>query len=258
MHELTRRTALTASVATIATASPIALLPAAAASGQDAPLRALWARYQAAIPIENEKRQANRAARAAFDAAYPCPDGIDHCDHRRARNAEWAVAVTPAYDEWNDACRESASIIEQIQRTPAEGLIGIAIKLAALPSNIVCSDGDASAEPNGYDLRDAIKAALQAIAQLTGETFESEPLRVSWTPDQDDDDDEDAEPTYEEPTKPQFPHTEEEQLQWGARRTIAFLPADQSKARAIIEIVSEAVESQDFPALVRSAIREIF
>jgi hypothetical protein len=43
----------------------------------------------------------------------------------------------------------------------------------------------------------------------------------------------------------------------GARRIVAFLPTNQCEARAMLQIVSEAVESQDFPALVSAAIRDL-
>jgi hypothetical protein len=69
-----------------------------------------------------------------------------------------------------------------------------------------------------------------------------------------------AEPmTYEEPTELQrkLPRTKGEWQEWGARRIVALLPSNQCEARAMLQIVSEAVESQDFPAMVSAAIRDL-
>jgi hypothetical protein len=54
----------------------------------------------------------------------------DHCLENQSLRKE--LGGDAAYDAWNDATLVLDKTVKKIQRTPAEGLFGIGVKLAAL------------------------------------------------------------------------------------------------------------------------------
>jgi hypothetical protein len=151
-------------------------------------------------------------------------------------------------DEMSDSNDEAQDVIDAIMEMRPKTAAGLAVMAQAIFYEIKWWHTNREGEFEAFEAGDSLRFHLaSAVLEFLGQEPEK-PARF-------------AEPrTYEEPTEPQskVPKTEEEWRQWSARRILAFLPENQSEARAMLQIVSEAVESQDFPALVTSAITSIF
>jgi hypothetical protein len=156
----------------------VAVAPMAAGaglSGDDAELRLLWAEYLVARAAETSEESNERKVRARFDDLMPpCPHDVILGDHWAGEAVQllWkSTGAAAAYHRWNAAVDTMLDVIERIQRTPAEGLFGVGVKLAALNSS-----------PDQCDYEDGAASALACINRLTGSNF---PIGVA-----DDEDDE--------------------------------------------------------------------
>jgi hypothetical protein len=131
----------------------------------DTELRRLWALYceQDATYIAAYEKM--KPVRAALDAEMRWHDDREAHDARCVRfKAGWEkYRLQPLSDAWNDAHAAMLATITTIQRTPAEGLFGIAVKLAALDYSTALDDA--------LDFRDAVASALTDIDKLAGTRF---------------------------------------------------------------------------------------
>jgi hypothetical protein len=158
--ETTRRAALTSVAAFAATvpaaATAISSLPASTA-GQDAELRRLYAVYVKCLAAENEARVICRADRKKFRA-------------------------------WNLAVYATHGVIEKIRATPAESIVGIGVKLAALEGPAGVNNDDDEIED--YEFKAVHAVALDDIDRITGLNF------VDTTPAGIVEDEEDRDPIH--------------------------------------------------------------
>jgi hypothetical protein len=158
-----------------ATLPALAATPAAPA---DAKLRQLWSEYLTHADAYAVARERYEPARAAFDAEFPpCPDGVQPDDHRLAHDWLWRKHnLDVLWGACNAATSAIRATIATILHTKAEGLLGIGVKLAAMPPN-----------PNEWtfeDYEDAVVAALEDIDRLIGSGFAANVVKS----DQSDDD----------------------------------------------------------------------
>jgi hypothetical protein len=143
------------------------LAPSGAGQSGDAELRRLFDQYRVASAAYEAAETAASAAREKYEAGKPdVPDDMSiHTRHEapecRALWIKHGVDVT--YDAWNRAHEASFAVIEKIRRTPAEGLFGVGVKLAALPSE----DDEIAIE----DYEEAVASALTNIDRLIGSSF---------------------------------------------------------------------------------------
>jgi hypothetical protein len=109
--------------------------------------RAAWERYQ---PVYE-----------AFIAELPnCPDDVRPGDHMRAHNWLWHKhGLEHLWNTWNSANEAMEEVFASILGVEAEGLLGIGIKLAALPIEF---------ELDAEDLERARAAVLLDIERLLG------------------------------------------------------------------------------------------
>jgi hypothetical protein len=132
MSTITRRAALTGTAAGAA-AIVAGTGPAFASEHLDAELRRLWAEYQHHVERYEAARVACAPARAAFDAEYPpCPPDVLPGRHWEAQQPLWHKHGLE--ELWGEVERQSDKLWElvgAIHATPAEGLFGIGVKLAA-------------------------------------------------------------------------------------------------------------------------------
>jgi hypothetical protein len=143
-------------------------LPAIAGSptGPDAQLLRLWEQYLSRAQSYATARAVYEPVRAAFgeELSRPCPLGVSLGDHWSTMATRWRSYGLP---ELSDACEQAAedirAAIAAIRAVPAEGLIGIGIKLAALPVGPDATDEQ--------ELAEAIFSASEDIARLTGADF---------------------------------------------------------------------------------------
>jgi hypothetical protein len=163
----TRRKVL-ARTASALPAIALTRLPAIAGSplGSDAQLLRLWEQYLWHAQSYTIARAAYEPVRAAFgeELSRPCPLGVSFGDHWGAMATRWRSYGLP---ELTDACEQAAegvrTAIAAIRAVPAEGLVGVGIKLAALPVGPHAADEQ--------ELADAIFSASEDIARLTGADF---------------------------------------------------------------------------------------
>jgi hypothetical protein len=147
-----------------ATLPAVAAMPVGAAP-VDAKLRHLWSEYLTHADGYTAARERYETARAAFDAELPpLPDGVQPGDHRLAHDWLWRKHNLDML--WG-ACTATTSAIREtiatILHTEAEGLLGVGVKLAAMPPN--------PDEWTFEDYEDAVVAALEDIDRLTGSGF---------------------------------------------------------------------------------------
>src|ERR1700730_12150002 len=165
--EPTRRKVLAtiATAAAASAASTVALTASPALAGADAALLSLWAEYLGHALAHEAAQAAYKPIRAAFDAEMPpFPPDVLPGHHWEAMQPLWrSYGLEELSDASNNAYNRASATIAAIQATPAEGLIGIGIKLAALPL-----DRENVSEE---DMADAIASALEDIALLTGTDF---------------------------------------------------------------------------------------
>jgi hypothetical protein len=173
---LSRRAAL-ARLSVAAAAGAVALPAAASALGGlapqtaghsgDAELRRLWEHYLARAAARISANEKLIPARAAFDAEMPpCPKDVLPGHHFAAHYWLWQKhGLDRLNADWNAATNEESEIVATIQRTQAEGIIGIGIKLAALPAPI--TSGVVPVRDN-EDRYETILAALVDIDRLAG------------------------------------------------------------------------------------------
>jgi hypothetical protein len=143
-------------------AAPLASSAAASAAGSDAELRCLWGQYVAELEAERIAHERIKLPRAAFDAECP-PLGSDA--FWEARKPLWDKhGLEPLYGAWNATCDAMRKTITAIRATPAGGLFGIGVKLAALPA-------DSSLGLSEEEYQEAIAATLADINRLAGTDF---------------------------------------------------------------------------------------
>jgi hypothetical protein len=136
----------------------------AAATGKgDIKLRRLWWEFV-------RDRAAYQAAWERYQPTYdafiaelpPHPEGVRPGDHMRAHNWLWRNhGLEELWNAWNSASEAMEATSALILAVEAEGLLGIGIKLAALP-----------VEPDLDDLEEARDAILMDIERLMGITLE--------------------------------------------------------------------------------------
>jgi hypothetical protein len=113
------------------------------------------------LQMQRHVREQDRPG-PAFDAEFPpCPDDVLPGHHWRAHKWLWRKhGLDRLNDDWNAADSAMRETIAAILRSPAEGLFGIGVKLAALP--------------NDYDAEDCVDAAAAVrrdIDRLIGSNF---------------------------------------------------------------------------------------
>jgi hypothetical protein len=170
----TRRKVLAtlATAAAVSAASTVALAASPALAGADAALPSLWAEYLGHAHAHEAAQAAYGPVRAAFDAEMPpFPPDVLPGHHWEAMQPLWrSYGLEELSDASNDAYNRASATIAAIQATPAEGLIGVGIKLAALPVD--------SENVSDEDLKDAIESAMRDIARLTGTDFAADATEV--------------------------------------------------------------------------------
>jgi hypothetical protein len=139
--------------------------PAPAAISGDLTLRRLWFEF-------NRRRAAYRTAWERYQPVYEtfiaelpdCPDDVRPGDHMRAHNWLWHKhGLEHLWDTWNSANEAMEEMFASILAVEAEGLLGIGIKLAALPIEF---------ELDAEDLERARAAVLLDIERLLGTGLE--------------------------------------------------------------------------------------
>jgi hypothetical protein len=145
----------------------VAVAPMAAGaglSGDDAELRRLWAEYLAARAAEASEESNMRNTSAVFDALMPpCPHNVlpgAHWESPPVQSLRKSTGADAAYDRWQAAAYATEDVFDRIQRTPAQGLLGIGVKLAPLSFDL---------DPEDHE--EAVSAALACINRLTGSNF---------------------------------------------------------------------------------------
>lgn len=136
------------------------IAPDAGNSQADAELFRLWQEYQANVRDYEAADAACAPVRAAFDAEMPpCPEDVLPGDHWREQQPLWnKYGLDALCDVCNAADEKARATIAAILAAKAGGLLGIGIKLAAVPVD--------SVEPE--DLEEGIASALADIRTLTG------------------------------------------------------------------------------------------
>jgi hypothetical protein len=138
---------------------------AAATGAGDVKLRQLWSEFI-------RHRAAYRAAWERYQPAYDafiaelqrCPEDVLPDDHMRAHNWLWRKhGLEELWNGWNSATDAMEAASAAILAVEAEGLLGIGIKLAALPVEF---------ELDSDDLEEARDAVLMDIERLLGVTLE--------------------------------------------------------------------------------------
>jgi hypothetical protein len=147
----------------------------AAATGKgDIKLRRLWWEFI-------RRRAAYRAAWERYQSMYeafvaelpPCPEGVRPGDHMRAQNWLWRKhGLEEPWNAWNSATEAMEATFAAILAVEAEGLLGIGIKLAALPVGF---------ELDSDDLEEARDVVLMDIERLMGITLEEAVSRPMLT-----------------------------------------------------------------------------
>jgi hypothetical protein len=154
---------------------PISGAVNAAATGKgDIKLRRLWwefIRHRAAYQAAWERYQPMYEAFVA--ELPPCPKGIRPGDHMRAHNWLWHKhGLEELWNAWNSATEAMEATSAAILAVEAEGLLGIGIKLAALPVGF---------ELDSDDLEEARDAVLMDIERLMGFTLQEAVSRPMLT-----------------------------------------------------------------------------
>jgi hypothetical protein len=128
----------------------------------DKKLRRLWSRYLKQVAEYQTACQKYDPARAAFDAELPpCPEDVMSGDHWRAHQWLWNKhGLEPLCDAWNAAHDAVGKTAKAIQRTKAESLFGVGVKLTALPIDY-----------EEEDCKDALKSTRDDIDRLLGSDF---------------------------------------------------------------------------------------
>ena len=131
-------------------------------TASDKKLRRLWSRYLKQVADYQAACQKYGPARAAFDAELPpCPEDVVPGDHWQAHQWLWSKrGLDPLCDAWNAAYDAVGKTVKAIQRTKAESLFGVGVKLTALPM-----------EYEEEDCKDAMKSTLDDIDRLLGSDF---------------------------------------------------------------------------------------
>lgn len=154
---ITRRAALTG---TAAATAALATGPAmASAHHSDAELQRLWGEFVAQQNRYNAARAAHDPVRDAFDAACP-PSTSTWFGGDRWRDLQplWrSFDLDRLTDAWNDEHDKVVALIQTIHATPAEGVYGIGIKLAARHRDWQEEDSE-----------EALVAVLEDVKRLTG------------------------------------------------------------------------------------------
>jgi hypothetical protein len=142
-----------------AVAAPIMGAPVLApATPADAELRRLLREYVDRMRVYHETEAPYLAAAEAVKAETPSPRDVPWEVYRR----EWERASEKhsrgqLYDRWCEADRAVRETIKAIRATPAEGVFGIGVKLAAL-GGWTCPE----------NLEEAVYSVMDDVARLTG------------------------------------------------------------------------------------------
>lgn len=158
-----RRSMLKAAVAL--TASTAALPALAGVAPADAKLRRLWVIYLDRMRLCAAAEGPYLAADKATMAEVPAPHTMPWPDTYRSEfeRASEKYGRSRFYDSWNEADSAVREVVELIRVTPAEGVFGIGVKLAAL-----------GAWTEEADVLDAVTSAVADIERLTGVAFPCE------------------------------------------------------------------------------------
>jgi hypothetical protein len=138
----------------------LATVPAIAADGADAELRALWAKYLVQLEVYRPIANACHKAYRALTADVPVGYGGDPKWQARWNRASQKHGYDQAYEKWNHEGDELERIARAIRKAKAESLFGIGVKLSLF-------QGDFS----DIDLTEIIDDARKAITELTGVDF---------------------------------------------------------------------------------------
>ena len=139
--------------------------PASSTIKGDVELRRLWSEFI-------RRRAAYRAAWERYQPVYetfiaelpPCPHDVLPGDHMRAHNWLWRkYGLEELWSTWNSTNEALEEVFAAILAVEAEGLLGIGIKLAALPVEF---------ELDSEDLQKARDAVLTDIERSLGMTLE--------------------------------------------------------------------------------------
>lgn len=146
-----------AAITTVAAGQPANAIEA------DPELRRLWSEYLNTARAYAGILAAYEPVRNAFDAEMPsCPPGVLPGDHWRSQQPLWRrYGLDDLCAAWNRSAEQVRQTIAAIQTTDAEGLVGIGIKLAAMPMDV----------PDEVDLAEAVASVMRDIARLTGIEF---------------------------------------------------------------------------------------
>jgi hypothetical protein len=147
---------------------PALSVPAASSPISDAPLRALWAQYLAQVARDKALLERVALSRAAVDAELPPKGKDDRWETFEALSLKHGHRQH--YDEWCDGHAEIAETVRQIQQTPAEGVFGIGVKLAAIAPQYEMED-----------LEELLGAVAVDITRLTRGAIPDKPLVPSMS-----------------------------------------------------------------------------
>lgn len=161
---ITRRKALTTVAALAAvTAVPATTLAMTAEAQSDAELRRLWSQYLDHLRTERAARGAHKPAYTACMAKaqerFPGNGFMLKWPREEFEQLWRSFDMDRLCDVWHDAATVLDGTIAAIRATPAEGLVGIGIKLAVM-------DPEPAGEAEDYE--EGMDSALADIARLTG------------------------------------------------------------------------------------------